>query len=577
MTAETYATPFERGNQNQTTTLVDCMRFYQKLAQDFPHVLRMMRIGVSDGGIDIWAGLISADQCFSMQEIHAANRPIFFNNNGIHPGEPEGIDACMALVRDFCVDPKRLAALGQTVFLFIPIYNVDGCRNRANTSRVNQDGPEQFGFRANALNLDLNRDFMKCDSLAAQAFNQFFSAWSPDVMVDTHTSNGADYAYTMTLIQTQADKLGGVLGNYLRNTMLPALYHAMDERGWPMCPYVNPIRETPDDGIVDFLETPRFSTGYASLHHCIGFMPETHMLKPFKDRYAAMRALLDSVLEFTQRHGAHICGLRQQMRASAQTQSRWPLRWRAAEHQPSQFNFHGYTARYEKSAIGDYQRLRYDRSAPWEKLIPYHEFFEAEAVVIAPIAYLIPQAWRAVLERLRWNGVAMQRLDQDQSVQVQCYRVQSVTSRPNAYEGHLFYDDIALSTSQERIDAHAGDVLITLQQRAARYIVEALEPLAHDSFFRWGFFNSVLEKKESYSDYVFEDTAAQLLQQEPELAAAFAAWKIEHPAWVNEQARVLDFLFQHAKRHQEPEHRRYPIYRFLPGQTLPSTSTVRTE
>lgn len=145
---------------------------------------------------------------FDRAQLKRDGRPVFFNNNGIHPGEPEGIDACMALVRDFCTRPERLAALGNTVFLFIPVYNVDGCFNRNTTSRVNQLGPESFGFRANGRNLDLNRDFVKCDSLAAQVFNRFFTDWDPDVMVDTHTSNGADYSYTMTLIHTQTDKAG---------------------------------------------------------------------------------------------------------------------------------------------------------------------------------------------------------------------------------------------------------------------------------------------------------------------------------------------------------------------------------
>ena len=282
----THPTPFERSNQNQTTDWASCIAFYETLARTFPQVLRFFPIGTSDNGLPLHAGVVSADGVFDREAIHAAGRPVFFNNNGIHPGEPEGIDACMALVRDFCTQPQRLAALGQTVFLFIPVYNVDGCLNRQATSRVNQLGPEEFGFRANGRNLDLNRDFIKCDSLAAQAFNRFFTAWDPDVMVDTHTSNGADYQYTMTLINTQTDKLGGGLGDFLRDTMLPTIYADMTQRGWPTCPYVNPVKTTPDDGIEDFLEVPRFSTGYAALHHTIGFMPETHMLKPFADRYA---------------------------------------------------------------------------------------------------------------------------------------------------------------------------------------------------------------------------------------------------------------------------------------------------
>ena len=190
-------TPFEKGNQNQTTTWSDCIAWYEDLAKRFPRVLRFSQIGTSDAGVPIHAGVVSADGVFDRFEIKRDKRPVFFNNNGIHPGEPEGVDACMALVRDFCQEPERLAALGRTVFIFIPLYNVDGAFNRNNTSRVNQEGPESFGFRGNSRHLDLNRDFVKCDTLTARVFNEFFSAWDPDVMVDTHTSNGADYSYTM--------------------------------------------------------------------------------------------------------------------------------------------------------------------------------------------------------------------------------------------------------------------------------------------------------------------------------------------------------------------------------------------
>jgi hypothetical protein len=283
-----------------------------KAGSRFPASTAIFEIGQSDSGRPIHAGVVTADGVFDREQLKAAGRPVFFNNNGIHPGEPEGVDACMALVRDFCLDTDRRAALGNTVFLFTAIYNVDGSMNRQNTSRVNQDGPESFGFRGNSLHLDLNRDFIKCDSLNAQVFNRFFTAWDPDVMVDTHTSNGADYAYTMTLIQTQTDKLGYGLGEYLKQQMLPAIFQGMDARGWPTCPYVNPVKDIPDHGIEDFLETPRFSTGYAALHHTIGFMPETHMLKPFKDRYLSMRALVETVLDYTIQHGQQIRSLRQQ-------------------------------------------------------------------------------------------------------------------------------------------------------------------------------------------------------------------------------------------------------------------------
>ncbi|MFZ6817045.1 M14 family zinc carboxypeptidase [Undibacterium sp. Ji22W] len=555
-----YPTPYESGNQNQTTTWENCIPFYEKLAQDFPQILRLERIGVSDSGFPMYAGVIAADGVFDRASLKAAGRPVFFNNNGIHPGEPEGIDACMALVRDFCLQPERLAALGKTVFLFIPVYNVDGCLNRQNTSRVNQDGPEMFGFRANGRNLDLNRDFIKCDSLAAQVFNRFFTMWDPDVMVDTHTSNGADYSYTMTLIQTQADKLGDGLGPFLRNTMLPAIYNKMEQRGWPTCPYVNPVKVTPDDGIEDFLEVPRFSTGFAALHHTIGFMPETHMLKPYGDRYNSMRSLVEVVLNFTITHATEIQTLRAQARQAATQKKQWPVTWKADHSRPSSFRFKGYQAVYSPSKIGNYTRLSYDRNQPWEKDIPYYDNFVEDVVVKTPQAYLIPQAWREVIERLEWNGVILRRLEADQQLQVKSYHIKQVTSRANAYEGHMFHDEVELQPIREMFLARAGDYVVELNQPHARYAIETLEPQAHDSFFRWGFFNSVLEKKETFSDYVFEDSAYEMLQTEPELADKFASWKAANPTLLNNQEAVLEFIFANGKRFNEPEWCRYPVY-----------------
>jgi len=556
-------TPYEKGNQNQTTLWTECIAFYEMLAKRYPQVLRFEQIGVSDGGVAIHAGVVSADGVFDRERIKREGRTVFFNNNGIHPGEPEGIDACMAIVRDLCTQPERLAALGSTVLLFVPVYNVDGCLNRANTSRVNQDGPELFGFRGNSRHLDLNRDFIKCDTLNAKLFNQLLTSWDPDVMVDTHTSNGADYPYTMTLIHTQADKLGSGLGPFLRQTMLPHIFAQMEAKGWPTCPYVNPIKDSPDHGIAEFLEVPRFSTGFAALHHVIGFMPETHMLKPYADRYDSMRALLDVTMAFTVSHGEQIKKLRAEAKAQFAAAKQWPVSWKMDEANPSTFRFKGYEARYSASVLGNYTRLSYDRSKPWERDIAYYSNFVADAVVRAPKSYVVPQAWREAIERLHWNGVEMSRIESPTTVEAQYYHIATATPRAHAYEGHMYHDEVVLEARSGSFVLQPGDYLVSLDQPNARYAVETLEPLGHDSFFRWGFFNSVLEKKEAYSDYVFEDLALEMLEAEPELKAAFEQWKAANPALLSDQAAVLDFIFENGKRHHEPEWRRYPVLSIL--------------
>lgn len=456
-----WATPFERGNGNQTTTWADCIAFHERLARHFPQWLRFERAGRSDGGLPIHVGVFSADGEFDPASARAAGRPVFFNNNGIHPGEPEGIDACMALVRDLCLDPARREALGRAVLVYIPVYNVDGACNRGDTSRVNQQGPEAFGFRGNARHLDLNRDFIKADSLNARCFAQVFRRWDPDVMVDTHTSNGADYQHVVTLIATQPDKLGGQTARHLREAMLPALYAGMAARGFPMCPYVNPVHELPDDGIADFLDAPRFSTGYAALHHTIGFMPETHMLKAFAERYQGTRALLDVALEHLVAHGDAIRAARAADRATIAGGASVALEW-TLDERSRPFLFSGFEARREPSRLGSYQRLRYDRGAPWQREIAYFDRYRTTTAVQPPLGYLLPQAWHDVVLRLHAHGVPMQRAAQAGSLRAEAYRIERHEKRAEPFEGRHLHALLEVTVEPVAAAVAPGDWLIPL-------------------------------------------------------------------------------------------------------------------
>ena len=564
MTMNTHwTTPFEQGNGNQTATWQECIGFHQRLAQAFGQWLRFEEAGRSDGGTPIHVGVFSADGVFDPQAVKAAGRPVFFNNNGIHPGESEGIDTCMALLRDLCINPARRAALGRTVLVYIPIYNVDGALNRQDTSRVNQNGPEAFGFRGNARHLDLNRDFIKADSLSTRTFAQVFTRWDPDVMVDTHTSNGADYQHVVTLIATQPDKLGGRTGAHLREQMLPALYADMAARGFPLCPYVNPLKEIPDDGIADFLDSPRFSTGYAALHHTIGFMPETHMLKPFDARYHGTRALVESALAYTVTHGSAIRAARAADRAALSSGAPVALTWKLDLQRSRPFRFSGYQAVYEPSRLGSYQRLRYDRAAPWDKDIPYFDRYEATTTAVPPRAYLLPQAWHNVVLRLVAHRVPLQRATCAGRVPAEAYRIEHYEKRPTPFEGRHLHDVLEVQVEPMVAEVAAGDWLVPLGGPCDRFIVEVLEPLGVDSFFRWAFFDSVLNRKEGFSDYVFEDEAEHLLATEPGLRQHFEAWKAAHPELLGDPQAVLGCIFSRSQRHAEPEWRRYPVLRLL--------------
>jgi hypothetical protein len=276
-----------------------------------------------------------------------------------------------------------------------------------------------------------------------------------------------------------------------------------------------------------------------------------------------MRALVETTLAFTVQHGAEIKRLRAEAKAAGRKQAAWPVMWQMDENHPSTFRFKGYAARRHPSVIGNYTRLSYDRSQPWEKNIAYYNSFPASVTVRAPKAYVVPQQWREAIARLQWNGVQMTRVEKAETVAAQYYHIASVQSRPTAYEGHMFHDGVEVEARSGSFQLSVGDYIVSLDQDNARYAVETLEPQGHDSFFRWGFFNSVLEKKEAFSDYVFEDLALEMLETEPELKARFEAWTLANPALLSDQDAVLHFIFHHGKRHAEPEWRRYPVLSIL--------------
>ncbi|MEM8907490.1 MAG: M14 family zinc carboxypeptidase, partial [Bacteroidota bacterium] len=221
-------TPFEQNN-NTTATYHEAIAFYQNLAASYSQ-LELKTYGATDSGHPLHLAILSKDEDFDPESIRRKGKNVLLINNAIHPGEPCGVDATMLFLRDLLTQKERQTLLEKTVIIAIPVYNIGGALNRNSTTRANQNGPASYGFRGNARNLDLNRDFIKCDSRNAQTFNQLFNEWNPTIFVDNHTSNGADYQYTMTLIATQHSKLSPPLATYLQESLLPRLYREMDNR-----------------------------------------------------------------------------------------------------------------------------------------------------------------------------------------------------------------------------------------------------------------------------------------------------------------------------------------------------------
>lgn len=562
LAASQFPTPFERGDGWDTATYKDGMKYYAELAATSQQVT-IHSMGKTDSGYPLRVVLITNQNHIALEEVSNDPRTVLLINNAIHPGESDGVDASMAFARDLVCNRKAYDKLLQEVIVaIIPFYNIGGALNRNSGTRANQNGPREYGFRGNGRNYDLNRDFLKCDTRNAQSFAEIFQLLDPDFFIDTHVSNGADYQHVMTTSQSQKDKLGLSVGQYMHTKFEPMLFQAMQTAGYPTIPYVNSGGTPPENGYDQFLETPRYSTGYAGLFHTMGYMTETHMLKPYPQRVAATRAFFDASLTLLAQEGKTIQLLRQNDRDTYRRQKSAPIVWEVDRNHPSRLEFHGYEASQVPSTVTGGTRLFYDREKPFVRNIPYFNQYRVTRSVTLPAGYLIPREWHTVIDLMETNSIVMRVIDTPVTIPAETYRIDRVKSRTAPYEGHFFHDTVELTTEKGPIDLREGDVIVPIDQDRARYIVEALEPEAMDSLFRWNRFDSILQQKEYFSPYVFEKTAEKLLADDQALREEFKARKQSDPVFSSDRRAQLTFLYQRSDNYEQ-SHRKYPIARLL--------------
>ena len=307
-TAE-FKTLFEKSEGIETPEYKDVIAFYAALADAYSEI-SLFSFGQTDLGEPLHLVVYSAEGIYNINEIRDSKKNKLLINNGIHPGESDGIDASMLFLRDIVQNDSLKKNYKNTLIAIIPVYNVGGALNRNTHSRANQNGPKAYGFRGNARNFDLNRDFIKQDTKNSAAFAEIFHTVNPDGFIDNHVSNGADYQYAITHLFTQHNKLGGDLGEFLETQMRPSLELSLKEKGIDITPYVNVWGTTPEAGWSQFYDSPRYSTGYTTLFNTLGMMVETHMLKPYKTRVEQTYELLFSMLDFTEKKSNEIKTLR---------------------------------------------------------------------------------------------------------------------------------------------------------------------------------------------------------------------------------------------------------------------------
>jgi len=550
-------TKFEQSNGTQTPTYHEIIDWWKNLDQRSPEV-KMLTMGMTDAGFPLNLVVVSSDGDYNFESIRKKNKRIILVNNGIHPGEPDGIDASMLLARDIVTNKNQLA--GNVVLAIIPVYNIGGCLNRSVDYRIDQNGPAEKGFRGNSQNLDLNRDFIKCDSKDARAFAEIFHAMDPDVFVDNHVSDGADYQHIMTLLTSQHNKLGGAMGDYLDEEFEPALYQLMKQKGYDLVPYVNSFGDKPENGWPEYWDSPRYSSGYATLWSTFAFIPETHMLKSYKQRVRSTYALLQCFIEFTSRNSDRIKQLRDQTKQSITSAIEFPISWQLDRSQWKEITYKGFEADHKLSAVSNSPKLYYDRAKPFEMRVKVFNYFTPTIIVKKPVAYIIPQGWWRVIDLLKLNKVRMLPLKNDTSIEVAVYHIDEYKSSQRPYEMHHLNSSVKISTSKQKMNFRKGDWYIPMDQTANRFLIETLEPQAEDSYFAWNFFDAVLGQKEYFSDYAFDEIAEGYLNNHPELQSKLEEKRKTDSSFAKSWQQQLNFVYENSP-YVEPDYLRYPVFR----------------
>jgi len=541
---------------NQTYTFKEALHAYNELAMKNSELCQIQQFGSSDYGIPVPLFIINANGIFTKEEYQS--KTVLLINNAIHPGEPCGVDASIKLVKELLADKKRIPK--NVIIAIIPIYNIGGAHNRGCCSRANQNGPQEYGFRGNAKNLDLNRDFIKADSKNTLAFYQIFHLLKPAVFIDTHTSNGADYQHTMTLITSQLNKMNPELASYTKETLNPFLFEKMAEENYPMVPYMHTIKEIPNNGIMDYLETPRYSTGYTNLFNTISYVTEAHMLKPYKDRVESTYLFLSHMIDFMEANHKSIRTIRKDATEALLKEPFHTIKWELDTTRFDTIAFSGYSAEYKTSKVTGIDRLFYNRNKPFDMYIKYYNQYKSTVVVEAPEYYVFPQAWEIIAKRLIANDITVYQFNKPTSLNVEMYEVLNYETRKTPYEGHYLHSNIEVDKMNKDIAYRPGDFVVPVKNENIRFIIETLEPHAPDSYFAWNYFDAILQQKEWFSAYVFEDQAAEMLKNDPALKAEFEQKRATDSTFAESAFSQLYFLYKKSPNYERTINQ-FPIVR----------------
>ena len=582
-----WRTPTEISDYRTTPDYADTVAYLERIAAAAPGLVKIENFGKTGEGRDLKIVIVSKDGVFDPAAIHASGRAILLVQNSIHAGEMDGKDACLALLRDIAITKTKAAVLDHVVFVFIPVYNIDGHERRSAHNRITQNGPEVAGWRANGSNLNLNRDYMKADTPETRAFLKMFHRWLPDFFVDDHVTDGMDYQYDVTFMIDDTLDVAPATAKWIHETVTPELAAKVNAAGHICFPALIDLNDDTDPakGLSFQANQPRFSTGQMILENRPGLLVELHMLKDYKTRVTGNYEILRALLEVMNRDAGKLITLNRAADAAAaslgthsSSQEEFPLDtgW-SGETTP--VLFHGYQFTRAMSEISGAEWVSYSHE-PWSATLPAAIGAKVTASTKPPAGYIVPPQWTHVIDVLAAHDVAMRRTTGPWTGKVERYRCSGMQWQGRPFEGRhpIFrgegggaqpghFGQCALTT--ETMTFPAGSAVVELNQRLSKVAIHWLEPEAPDSAVRWGFFDSIFEQKEYGEAYVLEKLARENLAKDPALKAEFEGRIKSDAAFAASPRARLEFFYEHSPWFTENHIGEYPVGRLVSLEGMP--------
>jgi hypothetical protein len=561
-----WQTRAEKTNYRETPRYDETVAFARKLDDASP-LIRYTTFGRSGEGRELPLLVAATGNDFTPQAARRAGKAVVLIQACIHAGESDGKDAGLALLRDIAITKTRAGLLDRVVVLFIPIYNTDGHERFGPFNRINQNGPAEMGWRATTANLNLNRDYMKADAPETRAWLKLWTEWNPDLLVDCHVTDGADFRYNITYIYEHQQHAPASVLAWMREAFDGRIFPATEGEGNLLAQYMT-FRDNRDltKGIDGFVMPPRFSTGYTTVRNRPGLTIETHMLKDYRSRvrgtYDLLRFTLEEVNRNTEKLLSAVREADEQTVKAGQSYDparQYPLQIEITD-KPRQLAFKGVESRTEQSDVSGQTRVVFG-TKPVDMTVPFYDEGRVAAAVAPPLYYVVPPQWKSVIEVLAAHGLRLQRLAAPATIEVETYRFTDVKFAAAPFEGRV-QPTYKTNPVRERRTFPAGSVIVPVAQPAGFVAVHLLEPQAPDSFVAWGFFNAVFEQKEYGEDYVLEKLAREMMAKDENLRREFEQKLKSDPQFASNASARLNFFYERSP-YWDREMNLYPVGRVV--------------